>query len=129
MDVVGDLLIRIKNAISAGKDGLDLPHSRMKESIVKLLFTEGYISKYDSFKRLNRSFLRIALKYNAKKKSVIRGIKRVSTPGKRIYIGKDRMPRVQSGFGTAIVSTSKGVMTDDEARKNKVGGELLCLVW
>ena len=129
MDVVGDLLIRIKNAISASKDAVDLPHSRVKESIVKLLLAEGYISKYDSFKRVNRSFLRIGLKYNAKKKNVIRGIKRVSTPGKRIYLGKDRLPRVQSGFGTAIVSTSKGIMTDDEARKNKIGGELLCLVW
>ena len=90
---------------------------------------EGYISKYDTFSRMNKKFLRLGLKYDINKKSIIAGLRKISTPGRRIYVGAREIPRVQSGFGMAVLTTPKGLMTDWEAREKKLGGEVLCYVW
>jgi len=129
MDTISDLLVRIKSALAVRKEAVDVPHSRVSEEIVRLLLTEGYVGKYENFSRMNKKFLRIALKYNGAKQSVISGMKRVSTPGRRIYVAADGIRQVQAGFGTAIISTSKGIMTDEAARHNKIGGEVLCNIW
>jgi len=129
MDTIADFLVRIKNAIGVRKETVDVPHSKVKEELAKILAAEGFISKYEAFARMNKKFLRLGLKYAPDKKGVIAGMRRVSTPGRRIYVSAGRVPRVQSGFGLAIISTSKGLMTDRKARQNKVGGEVLCYVW
>ena len=129
MDSIADMLIRIQNALKVKKESVDLPHSQMREGLTKILFEEGYIGKYDLMTRLNKKFIRIVLKYVDGKNVVVAGMKRVSRPGRRIYVGADSLPRVQSGFGTAIVSTSKGLMTDEAARAKKIGGEVLCYIW
>lgn len=129
MDSIADMLIRIQNAQKVRKEGVDMPHSRIKEAIARIMLAEGFISKVDSYSRLTKKTLRIVLKYTADKKFLIEGLKRVSTPGKRVYVGKDKVPRVRAGFGLAIISTSKGLMTDEEARAKKMGGEVICYVW
>lgn len=128
MDSIADMLIRIKNALAVKKESVDLPHSKMKEAIASLLQSEGFISKYDTFSRVNKKQLRLGLKYSGKK-SVVEGLKRVSSPGRRVYVGAGKLPRIRSGFGTAIISTSKGLMTDSNAREQKLGGEVICYVW
>ena len=126
-DPISDLLTRIRNAQRALLPAIELPHSKMKESIAGLLKKEGYILDVSvEGKPLKK--LKLKLKYVGKK-SVIEGLRRVSTPGLRRYVGSTEVPRVRGGLGTAIVSTSQGVMTGTQARKNNLGGELLCYVW
>lgn len=129
MDSIADMLAGIKNALKVRMETVDIPHSRMKEGLVKILLSEGYIGKYDVLSRMNKKYLRLALKYSQDKRSIITDLKRVSRPGRKIYVNKEKVPRVQAGFGTAVLSTSKGLMTDGEARKNKIGGEMLFYVW
>lgn len=129
MDSIADLLVRINCGIDARKESVDVQHSKMKEAILKIMMTEGFITKYDSMARLNKKYLRVGLKYAGGKKNVISGLKRISTPGRRTYVGRDRIPRVRSGYGLAIISTSKGLLTDVEAREKKLGGEVVCYIW
>jgi small subunit ribosomal protein S8 len=129
VDSIADMLIRIVNAQKVRKEAVDMPHSRIKEEIARIMLAEGYVGKVDSFTRLNKRNLRISFKYPAGRKLLIEGIKRVSTPGRRVYVGADRVPQVRAGFGTAIISTSKGLMTDEQARQQKVGGEVVCYIW
>ena len=129
MDSIADMLVQIQNAQKVRKDAVDLPHSRIKESIARIMLAEGFVSKVDTFARLTKKYLRVTLKYPAGKKLLIEGLKRVSTPGRRVYVGAAKVPRVRAGFGLAIISTSKGLMTDDDARRNKMGGEVLCYIW
>jgi len=106
-----------------------LPHSKIKEAIGSLLVSEGYLAKCDKLKRTDRQFLRLVLKYGKDKRGIIAGVKRVSCSGRRVYAKRQALPRVQSGFGTVIVSTSQGLMTDETARQKKLGGEVLGYIW
>ena len=126
-DPIADMLTRIRNAQRALQPAVELPHSKLKESMASILKREGYITEL-SVEGKTVKKLTIKLKYQGRK-GVIEGLKRVSTPGLRHYIGVDEIPRVRGGLGTAIVSTSQGIMTGVQARKNKLGGELLCYVW
>lgn len=128
-DPIADMFSRIKNALNTTAETVDMPHSKIKEEIAKVLVGEGYFAKLDVLKRMNKKFLRLKLKYAGNKKSVIVGLRRVSRPGRRIYADARSLPRVQAGFGTAIISTSRGVMTDEVARSKKIGGEVICYVW
>ena len=129
-DPIADMLTRIRNANTAKHDTVDVPASKMKIAIADILVNEGYITKYDIVEEGNFNTIRITLKYGAdKNKKVISGIKKISKPGLRVYAGKDELPRVLGGLGTAIISTNQGVITDKEARKLGVGGEVLCFVW
>jgi len=130
-DVIADMLTRIRNASNAKHPTVDIPASNMKKSIADILATEGYIAGYEFIpdEARKQGTIRVTLKYTGKKVQVIRGIRRVSKPGLRIYAGCDDMPRVMNGLGIAIVSTSKGIMTDKQARKEKVGGEVIAFVW
>jgi small subunit ribosomal protein S8 len=128
-DPIADMFSRMKSGMGIGRDAVDMPHSRIKEAIAAILLNEGYINKFDVLTRMNKKYLRIALKYRKNKKSVIVDIKRISRPGCRVYKDQRSLPRVQSGFGVSIVSTSKGLMTDEEARAAKLGGEVICKVW
>lgn len=128
-DPVADMLTRIRNANDAKHDTVEVPCSKMKLAIAKILLDEGYIKAYDVVEDEKQGMINITLKYGANKQKVISGLKRVSKPGLRIYSSKEDMPKVLKGMGIAIVSTSKGIMTDKEARKNNVGGEVLAFVW
>ena len=128
-DTIADMLTRIRNANSAKHDTVDIPASKMKIAIAKILLDEGYIKGYTVVEDGKQGVIRITLKYAPSGERVISGLKRVSKPGLRYYKGADEMPRVLKGLGIAIVSTSKGVMTDKEARKQNVGGEVLAFVW
>ncbi|MBQ6830459.1 MAG: 30S ribosomal protein S8 [Clostridia bacterium] len=129
-DTIADMLTRIRNASSAKHETVDIPASNMKKAIAQILVDEGYIKNYQVIEDGKQGILRVALKYNgASKTPVILGIRRVSKPGLRIYSSSEDMPKVMKGIGTAIVSTSKGVMTDKQARKENVGGEVLAFVW
>lgn len=129
-DAVGDMLTRIRNASAAKHDSVDVPASRLKMSIANILLSEGYIEKCEFLQDKKQGIIRIFLKYiDAKKNPVIMGLKRVSKPGLRLYYGCRDIPKVMKGLGVAIVSTSKGIMTDKRARKEKVGGEVLAFVW
>jgi len=127
-DPIADMLTRIRNANSARHDTVDVPASNMKKSIAQILLDEGYIKSFQIIDDGTQGVIRITLKYNGKDK-VITGLRRVSKPGLRVYVGADELPRVLRGLGIAIVSTSKGVMTDKAARANHVGGEVLAFVW
>ena len=127
-DVIADMLTRIRNANNAKHETVDIPASNMKKAIADILVKEGYIKGYNIVEDGKQGIIRVALKYNGKDK-VIKGLRRVSKPGLRIYASCEDMPRVMNGLGVAIVSTSKGVMTDKEARKNNIGGEVLAFVW
>ena len=127
-DPIADMLTRIRNANSARHDTVDVPASNMKKSIAQILLDEGYIKSYQIVDDGTQGVIHIALKYNGKDK-VITGLRRVSKPGLRVYVGADELPRVLRGLGIAIVSTSKGVMTDKAARAAHVGGEVLAFVW
>ena len=130
MDSIADMLIRIKNAQRVKKDAVDLPHSRVKEAIARIMSAEGFVGTVATPARGAKKYLRILLKYPAEKgKVMIEGLKRVSTPGRRVYVGAGKVPRVRAGFGLAIISTSKGLMTDEEARAKKMGGEVICYIW
>ena len=129
-DPIADMLTRIRNANSAKHDTVDVPASNMKKSIAQILLDEGYIKNYQLIDDGTQGVIRIALKYNQpNKEKVITGLRRVSKPGLRVYAGADELPRVIKGLGIAIVSTSKGVMTDKAARAAHVGGEVLAFVW
>ena len=127
-DPIADMLTRIRNANSARHDPVDVPASNMKKSIAQILLDEGYIKSYQIVDDGTQGVIHITLKYNGKDK-VITGLRRVSKPGLRVYVGADELPRVLRGLGIAIVSTSKGVMTDKAARAAHVGGEVLAFVW
>jgi small subunit ribosomal protein S8 len=127
-DPIADMLTRIRNANNAKHDTVDVPASNMKKSIAQILLDEGYIKSFQIIDDGTQGTIRIALKYNGKDK-VITGLRRVSKPGLRVYVGADELPRVLRGLGIAIVSTSKGVMTDKAARAAHVGGEVLAFVW
>ena len=127
-DPIADMLTRIRNANSARHDTVDVPASNMKKSIAQILLDEGYIKSYQIVDDGTQGVIHITLKYNGKDK-VITGLRRVSKPGLRVYVGADELPRVLRGLGIAIVSTSKGVMTDMAARAAHVGGEVLAFVW
>ena len=127
-DVIADMLTRIRNASNAKHDTVDVPASNMKKSIADILVNEGYIRSYQVIEDGKQGMIRITLKYSAGKQKVIRGLRRVSKPGLRIYAGYEDMPKVMNGLGIAIVSTSKGLMTDKKARELKIGGEVLAFV-
>ena len=127
-DVIADMLTRIRNASNAKHATVDIPASNMKKSIADILVEEGYIKSYEIIEDGKQGTIRVTLKYLGKTK-VIRGLKRVSKPGLRIYVGYENMPKVMNGLGIAIVSTSKGIMTDKKARQLNVGGEVLAFVW
>ena len=128
-DPIADLLTRIRNANSAKHESVDVPASNMKKAIVEILKEEGYIKEYQIIEDGKQGVIRITLKYGPKNEKVISGLKRVSKPGLRYYAGADELPRVLKGLGIAIVSTSKGIMTDKGARKANIGGEVLAFVW
>ena len=129
-DTIADMLTRIRNASSAKHDTVDIPASNMKKAIAQILVDEGYIKNYQIIEDDKQGIIRVALKYQGSSKTpVIQGLRRVSKPGLRIYSSSEDMPKVMKGIGTAIVSTSKGVMTDKQARKENVGGEVLAFVW
>ena len=127
-DVIADMLTRIRNASSAKHETVDIPASGTKKAIADILSEEGYVAGYQIIEDGKQGIIRITLKYIAKK-PVIQGLKRVSKPGLRIYAGCEDMPSVMKGLGTAIVSTSKGIMTDKKARREHVGGEVLAFIW
>ena len=128
-DPVADMLTRIRNASSAKHETVDVPASNLKKAIAEILLEEGYIKSYSVVDNGNQGMIHITLKYLAKKQPVISGLRRISKPGLRIYAGAEELPRVLKGLGIAIVSTSKGVMTDKKARENHIGGEVLAFVW
>ena len=128
-DPVADMLTRIRNANSAKHDTVDVPASNLKKAIAQILLDEGYIKAFQIVEDGTQGVIRITLKYLAGKEKVISGLRRVSKPGLRVYAGAEELPRVLKGLGIAIVSTSKGVMTDKAARANHVGGEVLAFVW
>ena len=128
-DPVADMLTRIRNANTAKHESVDVPASNLKKAIAKILLDEGYIKSYEVVDDGTQGIIRIQLKYLAGKEKVISGLRRVSKPGLRVYAGADELPRVLKGLGIAIISTSKGVMTDKAARANHVGGEVLAFVW
>jgi small subunit ribosomal protein S8 len=128
-DPVADFLTGIRNALRARHRKVDVPASRLKTDIAKVLLRERYINNFKTIEDRKRGVLRIYLKYTADDASVITGLRRASTPGRRLYVKKDAVPRVMGGLGTSILSTSRGVMTDREARDAGLGGELLCQVW
>ena len=128
-DTIADMLTRIRNALVARHESVDVPASTQKLAIAKILLDEGYIKGYDIVEDGVRKDIRIALKYGQNKQRVIVGLKRISRPGLRVYARKDDLPKVLGGIGIAIVSTSRGVMTDRDARKLGVGGEVLAYVW
>ena len=128
-DVIADMLTRIRNANSAKHESVDVPASNMKKAIADILKEEGYIANYQIVEDGKQGIIRITLKYAAGKQKVIHGLRRVSKPGLRIYSNCEDMPKVMNGLGIAIVSTSKGVMTDKKARQANVGGEVLAFVW
>ncbi len=128
-DPVADMLTRIRNANSAKHETVDVPNSKMKKAIAEILLEEGYIKSFQIIDDGTQGIIRITLKYNEGKEKVITGLRRISKPGLRIYAGSDELPSVLKGLGIAIISTSKGIMTDKKARALHVGGEVLAFVW
>lgn len=128
-DAIADLLTRIRNASSAKHDTVDIPASNMKKAIVEILVKEGFVKSYQIIEDDKQGIIRITLKYTENRSQVIKGLRRVSKPGLRIYTNCENMPKVMKGLGIAVISTSKGVMTDKQARKENVGGEVLAFVW
>ncbi len=128
-DPIADMLTRIRNAGKARFDKVDIPASRMKISLARILKEEGYIKNYKVIKDNRQGLLRLYLKYSEHQIPLIQGLRRVSTPGRRVYCGHAELPKVQGGLGVAVISTSQGVVTDRQARKLQVGGEVLCEIW
>ena len=128
-DPIADLLTCIRNACKAKHKKVDVPTSKVKAEVVRVLLREKYINNYKSIDDKKRGLLRIYLKYDQKERPVIQGIERVSKPGRRVYIRRHEVPKVQGGLGTALVSTPSGIMTDQEARDEGLGGEYLCRIW
>ena len=128
-DPIADMLTRIRNASQANFKTVDIPASNIKRDIAEILFNEGYIKAYEEIKNDNQGIIRVSLKYTEKGKKVISGLRRISKPGLRIYASKEELPKVLNGLGIALISTSKGVMTDKKARELGVGGEVLAYIW
>ncbi|HHY05107.1 MAG TPA: 30S ribosomal protein S8 [Thermoanaerobacterales bacterium] len=128
-DVIADMLTRIRNGSDAGHLSVDIPCSNMKRDIAQTLKDEGYIRDYEIIQDDKQGIIRVYLKYGPNKQKIITGIKRISKPGLRIYAKKDEVPQVMGGLGTVILSTSRGIMTDKQARREQVGGEVICYVW
>ena len=128
-DPIADMLTRIRNANVVRRRQVDVPGSRLKRAIAQILREEGYLENVQWLEEGGRPILRLTLKYGPDRRRVITGLRRVSKPGRRVYVGKDELPRVMGGLGVAILSTSRGLMTDRRARREGVGGEVLCYVW
>ncbi|OLS02129.1 30S ribosomal protein S8 [Tissierella creatinophila] len=128
-DPIADMLTRIRNGNNAKHDSVDVPASNIKKELAQILLNEGFIKGFDCIEDSKQGIIRIDLKYGQNKEKVISGIKRISKPGLRVYVKNDNVPRVLGGLGMAVISTSKGMMTDKQARKSSVGGEVLCYVW
>lgn len=128
-DPIADMLTRIRNALMARHEEVLVPSSRLKEEIARILKAEGFIQHYEVFQKGARRTMRIVLKYTDNRRPVLTGLTRVSKPGRRVYVSRDNIPRVKGGLGFAILSTSKGVMTGEDAWRAGVGGEVLCYVW
>ena len=128
-DPIADMLTRIRNANTSKHKTVDIPASKMKTGIAEILFKEGYIKAYEEIKDENQGIIRVTLKYDEKGNRVIDGLRRISKPGLRVYASKDELPQVLNGLGIALISTSKGIKTDKEARAEGLGGEVLAYVW
>lgn len=128
-DPIADMLTRIRNANTSKHKTVDIPASNIKKSIADILFKEGYIKSFEEIDNENQGIIRIVLKYDESGKKVIAGLKRISKPGLRVYAAKDELPKVLNGLGIALISTSKGIMTDRQARNEGVGGEVLAYIW
>lgn len=128
-DPIADMLTRIRNANNAGHKTVEMPASKEKKAIAEILLEEGYINKVDFIDDDKQGIIKITLKYGENKSKVIAGLKRISKPGLRVYAGNNEIPKVLNGLGVAIISSSKGVLTDKEARRAGVGGEVICYVW
>ena len=128
-DPMADMLTRIRNASAAKHKTVDVPASKMKKAIADILYNEGYIKSVEEIANENQGILRIALKYDENGAKVIAGIKRISKPGLRVYASAEKLPKVLNGLGIALISTSKGIKTDKEARKENLGGEVLAYIW
>ncbi len=128
-DPIADMLTRVRNAIQIKASSVEMPSSKVKMEIARVLKEDGFIYNFDVSEKGVKKTLKLVLKYNNKKKNVINGLKIVSTSGRHVYKGASDLPRIQGGFGSAIISTSKGIMTEKTARKTKVGGEVICYVW
>lgn len=128
-DPIADMLTRVRNALNAGKEKVDIPASAVKEGIARILRDEGYIINCRLIEDSRQGVIRITLKYGESERPAIEKLQRVSRPGRRVYVGIDEIPRVLNGMGIAILSTSKGILTDKDSRAQNVGGELLCYIW
>jgi len=128
-DPISDMLTRIRNAVAVGHERVAMPSSKLKMNIAQILVDEGFIDRYEVSENGHRSELELVLRYAERRRPVIEGLKRVSRPGHRVYRGAAELPRVQGGLGVAVVSTSQGLMPDREARKRRLGGEIICEVW
>ncbi len=128
-DPIADMLTRIRNAGTAGFDKVDIPSSRLKVSLAKIFKEEGYIKNFKVIKDNRQGILRVYLRFDEHRQPLIQGLQRISKPGRRVYVGHEELPRVQGGLGVAVISTSRGVVTDRLARQLKVGGEVLCQIW
>jgi small subunit ribosomal protein S8 len=128
-DPIADFLTRIRNANIVGHEVVEIPSSKMKKSLGNIMLNEGYLKKIDEYNDGSIPMLRLTMKYGDNKKRVITGLKRISKPGLRVYTSKEEIPKVLNGLGVAVISTSKGIVTDREARKLGVGGEVICYIW
>jgi len=128
-DTIADMLTRIRNAGSAKHESVDIPSSKLKKAIAEILLEEGYVKSVEEINEDKQNVIRIVLKYGEGKSKTITGIKRISKPGLRVYAGNDELPKVLGGLGVAIISTSKGIMTDKKARVEGIGGEVLAFIW
>lgn len=128
-DPIADMLTRIRNAVSVGHERVAMPSSKLKENIARILTDEGFIDRYEVSENGHRKELELVLRYVERRRPVIEGLKRVSRPGHRVYAGARELPRVHGGLGMVVVSTSQGLMPDREARKRRLGGEIVCEVW
>jgi small subunit ribosomal protein S8 len=128
-DPIADMLTRIRNAVAVGHERVAMPASKLKVNIARILADEGFIDRYEVVENGHRSELELVLRYAERRRPAIEGLKRVSRPGHRVYAGAQELPRVQGGLGVAVVSTSQGLMPDREARKRRLGGEIVCEVW
>ena len=128
-DAIADMLTRVRNAGTAKHETVDIPASNIKKDIARILLDEGYVKNFELIEDGKQGLIRIVLKYTGNKQNVITGIKRISKPGLRVYANKDELPKVLGGLGVAVISTSKGIMTDKKARNEGVGGEVLAFIW
>jgi small subunit ribosomal protein S8 len=128
-DPIADMLTRIRNSVLIKSEKVDIPASRLKVEIAKIMKEEGFIKSYKIIKDKKQGVLRVTLKYSPDNKPIVEGLKRVSKPGRRVYVGKDEVPSVMGGIGIAVVTTPRGILTDKACRREGVGGEVLCYIW